>query len=170
VPEAGDDGIVVGAALADPRGRLPEPVRRRLVEIGDANVAATLEDRVTRLDALPARIDSVALQIVQLRSEMHGEFSAVRAEIRELREAFVEVRQETRQLNEETRRQMREEDEKTRLQMREEDEKTRLQMRELNDETRRHMLMLHEEVIGRIALLREGLAGGQRQPRKKRKS
>jgi hypothetical protein len=43
-------------------------------------------------------------------------------------------------------------------------------MRELNDETRRHMLMLHEEVIGRIALLREGLAGGQRQPRKKRKS
>jgi hypothetical protein len=112
----------------------PQPLESRM---------EALEDHVTRLDTLPARMDSVELQIVQLRGEMHGEFSVVRTEIREAKE-------------------------ETRRQMREEDEKTRQLMRELNDETRRHMLVLHEEVVGRIALLQEGLV--ERRPRKKRKS
>ena len=40
-----------------------------------------LEQRVTVLEQLPARIDGIAVQISQLRDEMHAEFSAVRNEI-----------------------------------------------------------------------------------------
>jgi hypothetical protein len=107
-----DDGIVVGAArhwLVRQTGfpklsgqvlerskvpMSPQPLESR-VEI--------LEDRVTKLEALPARIGSIELQIVQLRSEMHGEFSAVRAEMREMKR---ELRQEMRELNDEIRRHM----------------------------------------------------------------
>lgn len=42
----------------------------------------SLEQRVTRLEELPARVDALVVQISQFREEMHGEFSAVRAEIR----------------------------------------------------------------------------------------
>jgi hypothetical protein len=35
------------------------------------------------LELLPARIDPLALQIVQLRKEVHGGFSAIRQEMRE---------------------------------------------------------------------------------------
>jgi hypothetical protein len=38
---------------------------------------------VTRLEQLPARIDDLTLQVSQLRTEMRGEFSAVRGEIAE---------------------------------------------------------------------------------------
>ena len=41
-----------------------------------------LEQRVTTLEQLPARVDALALQISQLRDEMHVEFSAVRDEVR----------------------------------------------------------------------------------------
>lgn len=40
-----------------------------------------LEQRVTLLEELPARVDALALQISQLRDEMRTEFSAVRDEI-----------------------------------------------------------------------------------------
>jgi hypothetical protein len=36
---------------------------------------------VTRLEALPARIDELTSRVSHLRSEMRGEFSAVRAEM-----------------------------------------------------------------------------------------
>ena len=42
----------------------------------------SLEKRVTRLEELPRRIDDLTLQVSQLRSEMRGEFSAVRTELR----------------------------------------------------------------------------------------
>ena len=42
----------------------------------------SVEERVTRLEELPARIDAVTLQVSQLRDEMHVEFSTVRGEIR----------------------------------------------------------------------------------------
>ena len=42
----------------------------------------TLERRVTDLETLPNRITAVESQIVQLRTEMRSEFSAVREEIR----------------------------------------------------------------------------------------
>ena len=41
-----------------------------------------LEQRVTRLEEVPARMDRLESQILQLRTEMHDEFSAVRLEIR----------------------------------------------------------------------------------------
>ena len=41
-----------------------------------------LEQRVTLLEQLPARVDALAGQILQLRDEMRGEFSALRSEIR----------------------------------------------------------------------------------------
>jgi hypothetical protein len=40
-----------------------------------------LEQRVTRLEELPHRVDALTLQISQLRGEMRGEFSAVREEM-----------------------------------------------------------------------------------------
>jgi len=41
-----------------------------------------LEERVTSLEELPPRMAGRELQIVQLRTEMHAEFSAVRGDIR----------------------------------------------------------------------------------------
>jgi predicted nucleic acid-binding Zn-ribbon protein len=43
-----------------------------------------LEKKMTALDELPARVSSLETQIVQLRTEMKGEFSAVRQEMRAL--------------------------------------------------------------------------------------
>lgn len=51
----------------------------------------TLQTRVTRLEELPARIDGLTSQILQLRAEMRDEFSAVRTEIAA---GFVAVRSE----------------------------------------------------------------------------
>ena len=44
----------------------------------------SLERRVTRLEQLPGRIDDLTSQVSQLRTEMRGEFSAVRVEMSEL--------------------------------------------------------------------------------------
>ena len=72
----------------------PQPLESKVEE---------LEDHVTRLEALPARMDSMALQIVRLRTEVHAECSALRVDVRELKE---ELHQEMRELNDETRRHM----------------------------------------------------------------
>ena len=67
-----------------------------------------LEKRVDILEQLPEQVRAVELQIVQLRDEVRGEFSALRDEIRggdeETRRA---LRDEIRTGDEETRRQMR---------------------------------------------------------------
>jgi hypothetical protein len=52
-----------------------------------------VEQRVTALNALPARVDALSTQIVDLRGEMHTEFSASRAE---MHAAFSTVRGEAR--------------------------------------------------------------------------
>jgi vacuolar-type H+-ATPase subunit H len=57
-----------------------------------------LEMKVGSLEELPARMSAVESQIVQLRNEMRGEFSAVRQEMRALNE---ETRSEMRMLHEE---------------------------------------------------------------------
>ena len=41
----------------------------------------SLERLVTQLEQLPARIDDLTSQVSQLRTEMRGEFSAVRVEM-----------------------------------------------------------------------------------------
>jgi hypothetical protein len=111
-----------------------------------------VEQRVTRLEELPARVDALALQISQLGDEMHGEFSTVRDEIRggdeETRRT---LRDEIRAGDEETRRVLRDEirggDEETRHVLRDEirggDEETRHVLRDEirgGDEETRHVL------------------------------
>jgi hypothetical protein len=67
-----------------------------------------LEERVTVLEQLPARLDALTLQVSQLRSEMHAEFSAVRSEMRTGNEALAEtLRAEIKSSEEQTRSQMR---------------------------------------------------------------
>ena len=51
----------------------PQPLEKR---------SERLEQRVTVLEQLPARVDNLALEISQLRDEMRVEFSAVRLEMR----------------------------------------------------------------------------------------
>ena len=89
----------------------------------------TLEQRVTILEQLPARIDGLTLQIVQLREEMHVEFSAVRAELRE----------EIRAGDEETRRLLREE------------------IRAGDKEVMSHARVLYEDLKATLALIKEAL-------------
>lgn len=41
----------------------------------------SLEERVTRLEELPGRLDELTSQVSHLRTEMRGEFSAVRCSV-----------------------------------------------------------------------------------------
>ena len=109
-----------------------------------------LEERVTILEQLPARIDDLTLQVSQLRTEMRGEFAAVRSELRsemnggfaavraEMDTGFAAVREEIRAGDEETRRALTAE-------IQAGDERVLSQARSL-----------HEELISRLALLQEG--------------
>jgi hypothetical protein len=99
-----------------------------------------LEVKVALLEELPARVSAVESQIVQFRTEMGGEFSAMRQEMREL---GATLRQEMRGLEEGLRR----------------------EMRALNDETRTEMRVLHEEVLDRISKIGEGVRPSRRKGR-----
>ena len=69
---------------------------------------AVLERKVEVLETLPARVAAVELQILQLRDEVRGEFSALRREIADGADLLRnELRAEIRQGDEETRRYMR---------------------------------------------------------------
>jgi hypothetical protein len=98
-----------------------------------------LEERVTALEQLPARIDALTSQVSQLREEMHAEFSALREHVRvgdeDTRRSLVE---EIRLGDEETRRMLRDE------------------IRAGDEETRRHARVLHEEILSRLTLIQEG--------------
>ena len=97
-----------------------------------------LEEKVAELDKLPTRVEAVELQILQLRDEMRGEFSAIRqamsSESGWVRAEFAAVRQEFRQ----------------------EFAAIRQEIRDGDEETRRYMRVLHEKVLSRIATLAEG--------------
>jgi uncharacterized coiled-coil DUF342 family protein len=95
-----------------------------------------LEKRMTALEELPARVSALEVQVLQLRTEMRDEFSAVRQEMRALNEA-------------------------TRGEMRALGEELRGEMRALNDHTLTQVRVLHEEVIDRIARL-DGNGGARR--------
>lgn len=103
-----------------------------------------LERKVEALETLPDRVTRVELQLVQLRDEMRGEFSAIRGAGGEGL-TLAALRGEIRVTNEETVRVLREE------------------IRAGDEETRRYMRVLHEDVIARLALIQE-----DRRPRKKR--
>jgi hypothetical protein len=143
-----------------------------------------LEQRVTLLEELPARVDALGLQISQLRDEMRSEFSAARGEIhigdentcRTLRDEIRMGDEETRRVlrdeiragDEETRRVLRDEiragDEETRRVLRDEiragDEETRWVLRDEiragDDRVMEQARVLHEDVVSRLALLQEG--------------
>jgi len=67
---------------------MTEPTLTRRVEI--------LEHKVQTLETLPARVEAVELQIVQLRDEMRGEFAALRQEFRaEIRGGDEQLRAES---------------------------------------------------------------------------
>jgi methyl-accepting chemotaxis protein len=68
------------------------------------NSLERLEQRVTAIEQLPARMDRLESQIVQLRAEMRDEFSAIR---RELTERIEDARAESRSLFEDARRENR---------------------------------------------------------------
>ena len=129
-----------------------------------------LEQNVETLESLPARVTAVELQLVQLRDEMRGEFSATRAELRaEIHTGDEQTRREMHALHEqalalieETRVLVRAGDEQTRGEMYALHEQTLVLMKEGDGETRRYMRVLHEEVISRLAILGEGC----RRPRK----
>ena len=118
----------------------------------DANLerrVAILEENMKQLEEVPARVTALESQIVQLRTEMHNEFSAVRTEMRTgvfgspSRNAFGIFGSSG-------------------------------EMRSEFSVVRAEMRVLHEEVIPRLALLQERGAGdrpGTRDrssPRKKR--
>ena len=95
----------------------------------------SLEARMTVLETLPARVDALESQIVQLRDEMRNEFSAVCSEIRHG--------------DEETRRSLREE-------IRAGDEETRRALREEIRDLGSQMRILHEDMIQRFKTLEDG--------------
>jgi hypothetical protein len=105
-----------------------------------------LERKVEALETLPDRMTRVELQLMQLRDEMRGEFSAIRGEMQTGdEETRRTLREEIREGKEETLRTLRDE------------------IRAGDEETRRYMRMLHEDVIARLAIIQEG-----QRPRKKR--
>lgn len=99
---------------------------------------ATLETQMMELRELPARVAELGSQIVQLRAEMHSEFSATREQARAGDE-------ETRQL---LRDEFRAADERIVQSLREE-------IRAGDEDTRRLMRVLHEDVINRLTLIQE---------------
>lgn len=104
-----------------------------------------LEKRVTLLEELPARMSAVELQIVQLRSEMREQFSAVRVDLHaEIKAACDEVRTELRA-------EIRTACDEVRTDL-------RAEIRTGDEETRRYMRVLHEEVLARLAMIQEGRA------------
>ena len=108
-----------------------------------------LEERVTILEELPARIDDLRLQISQLRDEMRGEFSAVRGE---MNSGFAALREEMRAGDDETRRVLGDE------------------IRAGDAEVMSHARALHEDVISRLTLMQQGATGRKRTaPRHKRR-
>ena len=112
----------------------------------------TLETRVTMLEELPARMDRLESQIVQLRAENSAEHSAMREEIRA---QGAELRGEMKGLRTELRGEMK----ALRTELREE-------MQALGGDLRTTMEALHErqgtlartlfeEALGRIAAMNE---------------
>ena len=130
-----------------------------------------LERRMTELEKLPDRITAVESQIVQLRAEMRGEFSAVRTEIGEtrhslrqeiaatgqsLRQEIAATEQSLRQEIADTRQTLQGQIADTRQALQEEVRDASRREAEQNEETRRYMRVLHDDVIARIASIQEG--------------
>ncbi len=115
---------------------MPQPIEIRV---------QMLEERVTSLEELPPRMAGLKLQIVQLRTEMHAEFSAVRGEIRlvDVRLGSVEAgqREEIRSLG---------------TGLREEIHSVETGLRLAIDEAQVQTRVLFEDFVARLAVVDEG--------------
>ena len=127
-----------------------------------------LEQKVEDLQRLPERVTGLETQILQLRSELGVEFSAIRERFDEvlaqLREGDEESRRFARTLHEEVLTRMQAGDEETRRLAQTLHEEVLTRMQAGDEETQSQMRVLHEDVINRFALLQEGLPA----PRRKR--
>jgi hypothetical protein len=116
-----------------------------------------LERRVTSLEELPARVDALALQVLQLGEVMQVGFSEIRAETRQLIQASKEETLQLIQASKAETLQLIQASKAETLQLiQASEDETRLLAREGDEETRRLMRVLHEDVIARIALINEG--------------
>jgi hypothetical protein len=118
----------------------PSPLTRRV---------QFLEDKVERLEQLPARIDVIELQILQLRGEVRVEFSATRESLDGLRDGF---RGEMQQLHAQALARIALTEQALLHEMGQLDERAASR----DAETRRVMRVLYEDLIDRIATLGEG--------------
>ena len=100
-----------------------------------------LENTVSGLEGLPARVEAVEQQILQHREETRAAFSAIKT-------GDVEFREEMRAF---------------RSHVEKEFVQVRIEIREGDEVTRRQMRVLHEDVIGRFGVVGEGHAETQRQ-------
>jgi phosphoglycerate-specific signal transduction histidine kinase len=107
-----------------------------------------LEVKVAALEGLPESVSGVESQIVQLRNEMRGGFSAVHQEMHDLGETL--------------RQEMREGQQEFRQEMRGLEGTLRDEMRALNEDTKSQMRVLHEDVIDRISRIGEGAPRSRR--------
>ena len=119
----------------------PQPLESRV---------EALEARVTGLGELPARMDRLESQIVQLRDENRVEHSAIRAELQTGHES---LRTEIQSVHEE----MHAMHAALRAEMQSSNAALITQLKEQNDRQERLTRVLHEDLIGRIAALGEGL-------------
>lgn len=120
------------------------------------------------LETLPARMSAVELQIVQLRSEMREQFSAVRSDLERFRvesqsgihsvrnELRAEIKAACDEVRSDLRAEIRSAGETIRTEL-------RAEIRAGDEETRRYRRVLHEEVLARLALIEEG------RPRRRRR-
>ena len=113
------------------------------------NRLEVLEVKVSALEALPARIDALTVQIGEQREALDRGVSTLRGEIASCRD---ELRQEITGVRDELRAQA---------------AATHALMHSLIADTRTHMLVLHEEVLGRIKLIGEGRSARKGPPRRR---
>jgi hypothetical protein len=104
-----------------------------------------LEEKVERLEQLPARIDVIELQILQLRDEVRGEFSATR-------ERLDGLRGEMQQLNAQALARIALTEQALLHEIGQLDERAASR----DAETRHVMRVLYEDLIARIATVGEG--------------
>ena len=105
-----------------------------------------LEKKMTSLDGLPERVDSLVMQIAQFRDEVRAEFSAIRTEL-----SAKATREEVRDLAA-----------TLRTEMHACEERLRTEIRAGDDETRRFMRVLHEDLIARITVMGEAKRPGRK--------
>jgi hypothetical protein len=168
-----DDGTVV--ALRARRSHRLVRRHRRMPQRSVEERVGILEQKVQDLDSLPARVTALEVQILQLRDEMRGGFSAMGEQMAGLREDLLaqirlgddgvraDLRGEMRQMREELRGEMHDMRDGLRAEMHEIRDELRVEIRQGDEETRRYMRVLHEDVVARIAAL-----GESRRPRKPR--